>query len=188
MHPRNHSVHSATERRLNIVLRHTAKHDTTALKNSIIFFQLLVKGLNTWTRLKSCCGKSVTFTPVFYQLSAKINCPVAFSPSQLSMYCKKCSYVKFRKIKKKKKRPKQLKQLLEACSCLFMPLNFDIECYLVLNRRDTFDVVWLKPDSRRKLKFSPSPYHLPRYQVTRTGQIHALDCPCFIHPSPPFPL
>lgn len=37
--PRNHSVHSATERRLNIVLRHTAKHDTTALKNSIIFFQ-----------------------------------------------------------------------------------------------------------------------------------------------------
>lgn len=47
MHPRNHSVHSATERRLNIVLRHTAKHDTTALKNSIIFFQLLVKGFNT---------------------------------------------------------------------------------------------------------------------------------------------
>lgn len=45
--PRNHSVHSATERRLNIVLRHTAKHDTTALKNGIIFFQLLVKGLNT---------------------------------------------------------------------------------------------------------------------------------------------
>lgn len=149
MHPRNHSVHSATERRLNIVLRHTAKHDTTALKNSIIFFQLLVKGFNTWTRLKSCCGKSVTFTPIFYQLSAKINCTVALFPSQLSMYRKKCSYVKFRKIKKKKKRPKQLKQLLEACSCLFMPLNFDIECYLVLNRRDTFDVVWLKPDSRR---------------------------------------
>lgn len=186
MHPRNHSVHSATERRLNIVLRHTAKHDTTALKNSIIFFQLLVKGFNTWPRLKSCCGKSVTFTPIFYQLSAKINCPVAFSPSQLSMYCKKCSYVKFRKIKKKIK----LTTLttLRGLLMLFMPLNFDIECYLVLNRRDTFDVVWLKPDSRRKLKFSPSPYHLPRYQVTRTGQIHALDCPCFIHPSPPFPL
>lgn len=146
MHPRNHSVHSATERRLNIVLRHTAKHDTTALKNSTIFFQLLVKGLNTWTRLKSCCGKSVTFTPIFYQLSAKINCTVALFPSQLSMYRKKCSYVKFRKIKKK-----QLNNFNNSRGLLmlFMPLNFDIECYLVLNRRDTFDVVWLKPDSRR---------------------------------------
>lgn len=73
------------QRRLNIVLRHTAKHDTTALKNSVIFFLLLMKGLIT--RLKPCCGKPVTFTPIFYQLSTKINRTVAFFRSQLSMYC-----------------------------------------------------------------------------------------------------
>lgn len=30
---------------------------------------------------------------------------------------------------------------IEVCLCLFMFLNFDIECYFVLNRRDMFDVV-----------------------------------------------
>lgn len=169
MHPRNHSVHSATERRLNIVIRHTAKHDTTALKNSMIFFQLLVKGLDTWTRLKSYCGKSVTFTPIFYQLSAKINCPVAFSPSQLSMYCKKCSYVKFRKIKKKIKLTTL--STLRGLLMLFMPLNFDIECYLVLNRTRSMLFDW-SPIAEGSLNFLP--LHITYHGIKLPGLVRSM--------------